>query len=585
MSRWLSERCYVATALEKTLRRCVWSAAWLREAEPAAATSQNIDLSQLMERAGEAAYDIFAHLYAQQRHWLILVGPGNNGGDGYVIARHARQAGKAVTVLCMPHSKPLPTEATRARAAWQAAGGTESTLEAGQPLPLPDGVDLVVDGLLGTGITGRPREHYEEVIESINALSVPRVAIDIPSGLNAETGEAAGACVRADHTATFICLKPGLLTGQARDYVGQLHYRSLGLEAWMTAPERLQHAQCRRVSIDDVDTFFGTPRAASAHKGSNGKVLLVGGDHGFGGAIVMSAETCVSAGAGLTRVLTRPEYASPLLTRCPEVMVETVHDDHDDAEGKSGGTAAVPLEQRMENAFQWATTIAIGPGLGSAAFAQTAVSAAVRHVAAHPEKTLVLDADGLNVLAEQLRADALLPQLPNSIITPHPGEAARLLGCSIAEVEKDRLDAARCLAAIFGGTCLLKGPGTVVYCDPRSKYTCGAASNVVDVAAVNAVPSRLANAAIVDVGNPGMASGGMGDVLTGLLAGLAGQRLHSTFDTACAGALAHGVAADIVASADSRGTRGIRATELIARIPCVVNATGLQTLLKKRGSL
>ncbi|KPA77329.1 putative mitochondrial hypothetical protein [Leptomonas pyrrhocoris] len=573
MSRWLMERCHVATALEKTLRRCVWSAAWLREAEPAAAASQNIDLGQLMERAGGAAYNIFANLYAQQRHWLILVGPGNNGGDGYVIARHARQAGRSVTVLCMPHNKPLPTEATRAREAWQAAGGTERTLEEGQAVQVPADVDLVIDGLLGTGITGRPRAHYEEVIRCINELPVPRVAIDIPSGLNAETGVAAGACVRADHTATFICLKPGLLTGQSRDYVGQLHYRSLGLEEWMAASARLQHVQCRRLSIDDVAVFFGAPRSAVAHKGSCGKVVLIGGDHGFGGAIVMAAEACVTAGAGLTRVLTRPEYATSLLTRCPEVMVQTVSDDGD----SKSHASAVPLAQQLEEALTWATTIAVGPGLGCAEFALTAVSVAVQHAAGHPEKTLVLDADALNVLSEQLRTHGSLPAVPNSIITPHPGEAARLLGCDVAEVEKDRMDAARRLAAILGGTCLLKGPGTVVYDDAKSSTH--------DVAAVNSVPSRLTNAAIVDAGNPGMASGGMGDVLTGLLAGLAGQRLHGTFDTTCAGALAHAVAADMVVSADDRGTRGLRATELIANIPYVVNATGLAKLRQSRGSL
>lgn len=604
MSRWLAERCHVATALEKTLRRCVWSAAWLRDAEPAAAASQNIDLGQLMERAGGAAYDIVSNLYREQRHWLILVGPGNNGGDGYVMARLARAAGKAVTVLCMPHRNALPAEATRARAAWQAVGGTEATLEAGQPVPVPPDVDLVIDGLLGTGISGKPRPHYEEVIACVNALSVPRVAIDIPSGLNAETGVAAGACVKADHTTTFICLKPGLLTGQACDYVGRLHYRSLGLEEWMTAPERLQHACCRRVSVSDIPTFFGAPRAASSHKGSCGKVVLVGGDHGCGGAILMAAEACITTGAGLTRVLTRPEYATPLLTRCPEAMVTTVNAaSHENAGGAAAAASSEgmkALEEQLEAAFAWASTLAVGPGLGSGAFAKAAVDVAIRHAAAHPEKTLVLDADGLNMLANQLHShqqqegkegNMNLPHLPRSILTPHPGEAARLLGCSIADVEKDRVEAARRLAALFGGTCLLKGPGTVVCCDERvndsgSAHDAAATAATLSASAVEkGVPSVLSNVAIVDAGNPGMASGGMGDVLTGLLAGLAAQRLHGTFDTACAGALAHGVAADVVVSSEERGTRGLRATELIAQIPCVVNAAGLTRLREKRGSL
>ncbi|KAK7201639.1 YjeF-related protein N-terminus/Carbohydrate kinase [Novymonas esmeraldas] len=556
----LSERCTAATTLERqVLRRHVWSAAWLREAEPAAAASQDIDLSQLMERAGRAAYDVFATLYASQRHWLVVVGPGNNGGDGYVIARHARAAGKRVTVFSMPHTKPLPTEAANAQRAWQAAGGTEAVLDPDVPLQLPGEVDLVVDGLLGTGIAGPPRAHYEDVIRRLNALAVPRVAIDIPSGLNAETGEAAGACLRADHTATFISLKPGLLTGQARSYVGQLHYRSLGLEAWLTAPERVAACQCRRVAVEDVYDYFGAPRSASAHKGSCGKVVLVGGDHGCGGAILMSAEACLTAGAGLTRVLTRPEHVTPLLTRCPEVMVVAVGPEpHDDA---------LPLLRRqMTDAFGWATTVAVGPGIGTGAYGRAAVAAALRHGAAHPDATIVLDADALNLLAERIRGkdqaataggadveekeeSAPLPTLRNSIITPHPGEAARLLCCSVAAVEQDRLAAARRLASILGGTCLLKGPGTVVH-DCSSGRT-----------------------AIVDAGNAGMASGGMGDVLTGLVAGLAAQQMRDTFDITCASALAHGVAADMVAADAGRGTRGIRATELIQRFPFILNAS------------
>ncbi|KAG5483369.1 hypothetical protein LSCM1_04917 [Leishmania martiniquensis] len=547
----LPERCTAVTGLEQKLCRHVWSAAWLRDAEPAAAASQNIDLSSLMERAGRAAYDVFADLYASERHWLVLVGPGNNGGDGYVIARHAREAGRRVTVLCMPHSKPLPVEATNAQHAWHDAGGTEVPVNPGAPLHLPADVDLVVDGLLGTGISGPPRKEYEDLIRHINALTIPRVAIDIPSGLNAETGEAAGACVKADHTATFICLKPGLLTGQAKEYVGQLHYRSLGLEEWMAAPERMDAALCRRVALSDVSGYFGTRRSTLAHKGSCGKVVLVGGEHGYGGAVIMSAEACVTVGAGLTRVLTRREYVAPLLTRCPEVMAVAV-------EVEAGGR----LEQQMAEAFEWATTLAVGPGLGTGAYCQAALTAALRHAESHQEKTLVLDADALNLLAGCLHgrgassattgdtgAGKGLPVLPNSIITPHPGEAARLLACRVADVEKDRLAAARRLAAILGGICLLKGPGTIVHCHGSAK------------------------AAIVDAGNAGMASGGMGDVLTGLLAGLAAQRMHDSFDTTCAGALAHGLAADIVAAEDGRGTRGIRATDLIGRVPFVVNAS------------
>lgn len=564
------------TPASAALSRAVWSAKWLRDIEPAAAKAHDMTLAQLMVRAGTAAYEVADHAYPSSSHWLILVGAGNNGGDGYVMAKLAKAAGRRVTVLAMQGSSPLPVEAATAKAAWEAAGGdTVNSLPYDPAGPLPgrvtgDGtpgapaVDLIVDGLLGTGITGAPREAYARLMEQVNAMPAPRLAIDIPSGLNAETGAVGGACIRADHTVSFISLKPGLLTGQARAFTGQLHYATLGLEKWLNEAAHIKAATGARLDASDLPSYFPQPRSEVAHKGHGGRVLLIGGDRGFGGAIVMAAEACLSSGAGLTRVMTRPEHVTPLLVRCPEVMVEGVVEEA----GEDGISST-----RLQSALGWSSVIAIGPGLGtSAGFGVRGMQVVLAHARAHPEKTVIIDADGLNVLTALQKTDAVFTarrsfELPNVIITPHPGEAARLLQCGVPDIEKDRVAAARQLAAMIGGVCLLKGPGSIV-CEHQS------------------APQY----AILDAGNAGMAVGGSGDVLTGVIAGLAGQGVpriglplcgddddaHPTalFHTACAGGLVHSVAADLLRETEEgRGTRGLRPTEWMPFITKCVNVS------------
>lgn len=550
------------------LSRAVWTAKWLRDIEPAAAQAHNMTLSQLMVRAGTAAYEVAVRAYPSSAHWLILVGAGNNGGDGYVMAKLAKAAGRHVTVLAMRGSGALPLEAATAKAAWEAVGGETVLYNPDEPLSNSVNlggddasgvlaVDLIVDGLLGTGITGAPRDAYAKLIDQVNALPAPRFAIDIPSGLNAETGAVGGACISASHTVSFISLKPGLLTGRARAVTGQLHYATLGLEDWLAKTERIGEATGVRLDASDVSRYFPQPRSEVAHKGHGGRVLLVGGDRGFGGAIVMAAEACLSSGAGLTRVLTRPEHVTPLLVRCPEVMVEAAEEGVD------------RLVSQLQAAMSWCSVIAVGPGLGtSKGFGEKIMQEILSHARAHPEKPVVVDADGLNVLTALQKTDSVYTErqsfaLPSVIITPHPGEAARLLQCSVPEVEKDRVTAARQLATMIGGVCLLKGPGSIV-CEHQS------------------APQY----AILDAGNAGMAVGGSGDVLTGVIAGLAGQGVPSVewcggksqpgaiFHTACAGGLVHSVAADLLReTVDGHGTRGLRPTQWIPYITRCVNVS------------
>ncbi|MDI7510902.1 NAD(P)H-hydrate dehydratase, partial [Cronobacter sakazakii] len=324
-----------------------------------------------------------------------------------------------------------------------------------------------------------------------------------------QTGAAPGAVIHAAHTVTFIALKPGLLTGRARDVVGQLHYHALGLEAWLAG----QQAPYARFDETQLSRWL-RPRRPGSHKGDNGRLVIIGGDHGTAGAIRMTGEAALRAGAGLVRVLTRAENIAPLVTARPELMVHELTLDALDA------------------SLEWADVVVIGPGLGQQEWGKSAL-AKVRQC----DKPMLWDADALNLLA-------IAPDTShNRILTPHPGEAARLLNRSVAEIESDRLLSARELAQRYGGCVVLKGAGTVVT-GPQDE--CG----------------------IIDAGNPGMGTGGMGDVLSGIIGALLAQGLR-LFDAACAGSVAHGAAADALAK--RFGTRGMLATDLFSTLYRFVN--------------
>ncbi|MDU6684080.1 MAG: bifunctional ADP-dependent NAD(P)H-hydrate dehydratase/NAD(P)H-hydrate epimerase [Enterobacteriaceae bacterium] len=489
----------------------IWPADELRRAEKEAADSLGITLFELMQRAGEAAFNVAREHYATTRHWLVLCGHGNNGGDGYVVARLAAAAGIGVTLLAIEGSKPLPEEAQAAREAWLNAGGVIHAAD----IVWPDDVDLIIDGLLGTGLHSAPGEAIAALITQANAHPAPVLALDIPSGLQAQTGTTPGAVIEAAHTVTFIALKPGLLTGKARDVVGVLHHHALGLENWLAGQETL----LTRVDARFLTHWF-TPRRPTSHKGSHGRLVIIGGDHGTAGAIRMAGEAALRAGAGLVRVLTRSENIAPIMTARPELMVHQL------------------TPQSLEESLEWADVVVIGPGLGQQEWGKKALQKVENF-----RKPMLWDADALNLLA--INPD----KRHNRILTPHPGEAARLLGCSVAEIESDRLLSAQRLLQRYAGVVVLKGAGTVV-------------------AGVDGKVS------IIDAGNAGMASGGMGDVLSGIIGALLGQKLE-LYDAACAGCLAHGVAADVLAA--RQGMRGMLATDLFSTLVRVVNPDVIET--------
>lgn len=460
---------------------------------------------ELMARAGAAALALLRRRWPGARRVLVACGHGNNGGDGYVLARLAREAGLEATVVVAEAGTPRTQEARRAEAAWTACGGRtrvfDGTLEA---------ADVLVDALLGIGLAEAPREPLAGLIRAVDAHPAPVLALDVPSGIDADRGHAPGAVVHAAATLVFIAGKRGLHTGAARDCTGTVEFAALAVPPSLLGEFEPVAGLWRAGSL----AACLAPRRAGAHKGEHGHVLVVGGDHGMGGAARLAGEAALRTGAGLVSVATRGEHVAPLLAARPELMVRAVQSPAD-----------------LDAALVRCDVLAVGPGLGQgdwgrALFAHCLVA----------DRPLVLDADALNLLAGR-------PVVPeDAVLTPHPGEAARLLGCTTAQVQQDRFAAAAALVDRFHAVVVLKGAGTLV-----------------------AAPGRTP--VVIDAGNPGMASGGTGDVLTGVIAALRAQGL-TAFEAACCGALLHGAAGDHAAR---EGERGLLATDLMPALRRLAN--------------
>lgn len=461
---------------------------------------------QLMWQAGEALLTHITQRYAEARHCLVLCGTGNNGGDGFALAYLLQQSGLEVTVVEASLHNQRPSEASRAKVVWEEVA-KRCSLVPGDPWP--GDVDLIVDALYGIGLRQPPRDETQQLIHLANHFDAPIIAVDIPSGLDAQTGQPLGVAIKATSTLTFITLKPGLLTGKGREYSGTLYSADLGFTR--LCPHETTPITC--LTEHDLPRWL-PPRQASAHKGDMGKVVVIGGAEGTAGAIRLSGEAALRSGAGLVRVLTHRSNILPLLSARPELM------------------AAELTDESLEEAIAWADVIAIGPGLGQSDWAKNALNQVKLS-----KKTMVWDADALNLLA--IEPD----KRQNRILTPHPGEAARLLGISVAEVEADRIAAAQQLVNRFGGVAVLKGSGSII-------------------------ADGSGQLAIAYVGNPGMASGGMGDILTGVITGFLGQQL-AFFEAACTGVVAHGHAADLVAQ--EYGMRGMLALDVVDKLRISVN--------------
>ena len=454
---------------------------------------------ELMQRAAYATWRALVRKWPAASELTVLAGHGNNAGDGYLVAALAQRAGWRVRVLAVGDPQRLQGDAARAHAeavsesvgvtAWSAVSELRG---------------VVLDALLGIGLSGEVREPYASAIAAINAGGLPVVAVDIPSGLCADTGRVLGNSVRADFTVTFIGLKLGLFTADAADHVGELVFNDLQAPAETFSDIA---AAARRLNVANLPRLVARP--PTAHKGRFGHVLLIGGDHGFGGAILLSSESALRSGAGMVSLATRAEHVPAALSRVPEVMVL----------GTSSANQLMGLLEKV-------STLVVGPGLGQAGWGRALLSAA-----ANAPLPQVWDADALNLLAS---GAVSLPR--DCVITPHPGEAARLLGISTAEVQADRPAAALALSKKHTAVVVLKGAGSLV-AHPDGRL------------------------ALCHQGHPAMATAGLGDVLAGLIGALLAQGMES-FDAACLGVWLHANAGQ----QQGKFGRGLAASDLIPAI-------------------
>lgn len=463
----------------------------------------------LMSKAGRAAFEVIQSSWPWAQRLVVCCGKGNNAGDGYIVANLAKSAGKSVIVLQLSPISDLNGPALEAAQAAEAAGVEMKAFspESGDLRA----ADLLVDALLGTGLKGEVQAPYDAAIEAMNATGLPTLALDIPSGLDADTGQIQGCAVQATATMTFMGIKPGLVTNKGPAYAGEIYSDALNVPATFFDT---QEPKATLLAWEDIQRVLPI-RQRDAQKGDYGHVLVIGGDYGMGGAVRMAAEAAMRVGSGLVSVATRPEHVPVVSCSRPEIMCHQV----------ATGEDLLPLLKR-------ATVVVIGPGLGQSDWAKDLL-ACVRET----DLPLVVDADGLNLLSQTPA------QCDRWVLTPHPGEASRLLGVNTQDIQDDRFAAVAEIQKKYGGTVVLKGVGTLIRGAQGVTRVCPA-------------------------GNPGMATGGMGDILSGVIGGLIAQHLSLTC-AAEVGVLVHALAADRAAA--QGGERGLLACDLMQHLRELVN--------------
>jgi len=507
----------------------ILTAAEMREVDRLTAKKARVASLRLMESAGKSVADFIQARFSdgKRRRVIVVCGKGNNGGDGFVCARYLQAGGARVSVYLIADLSDVKGDAAVNLRRWKKVGklAVEGSAE---KIGFQAG-DIIVDALVGTGVRGPLEGRLAEVVTAVNhhPPGCVVVAVDIPSGLNADSGDAPGPVVVADHTVTFTAPKQGLLLGAGPEHVGDLVVCEIGSPKLLIEETGRSHLRwCEPGEFSQ----FALPRKASGHKGDYGHVLVVAGSVGKSGAAVLAGTAALRAGAGLVTVAT-PEPVLPVVAaHTPEIMTEPL------AATLTGSVSDRCLEGGLfSKILEGKRVLAIGPGLTTHAETQ----AFVRTVVAAREVPIVLDADGLNAFAgrgeELSRSKGLLA------VTPHPGEMARLLGCSTQHVQTRRIDVALQAAAAWNACVILKGHQTVI-----------------------AVPDG--RAWVNSTGNPGMGTAGTGDVLTGILAGLTAQFGVDGWPEMLAwGVYLHGLAGDL-AYAETGGAP-LMATDLISWLP------------------
>ena len=466
----------------------------------------------LMRRAGQSVFDFIEKKFISPATLLVVCGAGNNAGDGYVIARIADQQGWKVKVVSLVDIDLLKGDAAQACQHWCECG---EVLE--PDFKLLDEADIVIDAILGTGLKREVSELWKEWINAISASDSYVVSVDVPSGLNSNTGNVMGAAVVADITVCFIGLKQGMFTASGKACCGEIIFNDLSV------PEAVYDAVASDASLLTMQSCkVLPPRRHDTHKGHNGHVLIIGGNEGMPGAVILAAKAALKTGAGLVSVVTKHAHVSAIVSACPEIMVIGSHNGD------------IP-----DGVINKATCIVIGPGLGRDAWAQRLLYQAI-----NTSVPLVIDADALNLVADKAYQNVGSTKInlrPPCVITPHPGEAARLLSCSTSDVQHDRFKSAAELHEKTGAITVLKGSGTIV-CDGITMTVC-------------------------PYGNPAMSVAGMGDVLSGVISACIAQGMNLN-EAAKTGVLYHSIAGDLAAAGH---TRGLLSSDVIDRLPQVVN--------------
>jgi len=497
---------------EKNTGQPLYNATEIKRIEQQAAASGGYAMYQLMEKAGLACWNYIQQHWQEAKKITIICGKGNNAGDGFVLARIAVNEGKTVQVLTVEADAEYKGDA---QIAYQAMikQGIEPQVFSSQQLA---DQDLIIDAILGTGLKGVLRENFLRVIEAVNSTMAidwaPVLSIDIPSGLESDTGFANPVAINATRTLTFIGIKSGMVTAFARAYCGSIHLDQLGID------DEIYKQFSPMGWIDNTDKLIHNlpKRSQVSHKGDHGHLLLVGGDYGFGGAILMSAIAAARCGAGMLTILTRDAHVGPILSQCPEAMIRSVSGADD------------PVFLKLLGSVD---AVVIGPGLGQEDWGVGLLKAICKL-----ELPILIDADALNILARN--------QYQNThwVMTPHPGEAGRLLNLPTSKIQQDRYSAVKQLQEKYSGVVVLKGAGSLIIDQQQTITVC-------------------------NEGNPGMATAGMGDILSGIIGSLLAQGIESHL-AARTGVALHARAGDLAAK---KGQKGLMATDLIDPLRMLVN--------------
>lgn len=494
----------------QSIKAPIYQTQQIREFERLAEERFGITGQIMMQRAGKAAFDFLQRRWPQAQKISVFCGSGNNGGDGYILAHQAHERGFHVSIWQVGNQANMKKEARNAyeicRQAKLDINPFEETINLQHP-------DVIVDAICGLGLHQPLRDDIVTVIKKIQRTHVPILALDMPTGIDADTGQVLGTAVQATATITFMGLKLGLLTGSGIAYTGELINNDLQLPTDLFS---CVSPVAEKIHLSSYAPYL-KPRARDWHKGLSGHVLVVGGDIGFSGAPRMAGEAALRIGAGLVTIATHPENAPMMNVTRPEIMCHGIVYPNE----------LVPLIKKAD-------VIILGPGLG-----QSGWSKEIWEYICAQELPLVVDADGLNLLSHTERVN------DNWVLTPHPAEAGRLMNETAQTIQADRFSAIKAIQKRYGGVCVLKGAGSLVL-------------------SPNALP------ALSDKGNPGMASAGMGDVLSGVIGGLIAQGIPLG-EAAKLGVCIHAMAGDLAAK---EGERGMIATDLMPYLRRLSNYTG-----------